>query len=147
MPEAKIFKMSVENENSKVAPREVLGVKLDENAIKALEEGKETDLIQGFISQKTGKPFDAFLKLDSNNRIKYRFPERESKKASYKTNKIPKKVGGVELDDEDIEDLKAGRETKLIMGIESKKKGKFYDAYLRWNESKGIMFRFPGQDY
>lgn len=136
----------MENENPREVPTEVLGVKLDEDAINALREGKETELIQGLISQKTGKPFDAYLKLDSNNRIRYRFPKRETKKV-YNTKKIPAKVGGVELDKEDIEDLKAGRETKLIMGIESKKKGKFYDAYLRWNETKGIMFRFPGQDY
>jgi hypothetical protein len=56
-------------------------------------------------------------------------------------------VGGVELDEEDIEDLKAGRETKLIVNIESKKKGKYYDAFLRWSPEKGIMFRFPGQDW
>jgi hypothetical protein len=59
---------------------------------------------------------------------------------------VPTVVGGVKLDDEDIEDLEAGRETKLIVGIESKKKGKYYDAYLKWNENKGIIFRFPGMD-
>lgn len=137
----------MEDENKRTVPAVVLGVTLDEEAVKALQEGKETELIKGFISQKTGRPFDAYLSLNSNNQIKYRFPERERKKTKPALNKIPKKVGGVDLDEEDIEDLKAGRETKLIMGIESKKKGKFYDAYLRWSESKGIQFRFPGQDY
>ncbi|HVD97004.1 MAG TPA: topoisomerase C-terminal repeat-containing protein [Cytophagaceae bacterium] len=132
-------------------PTVVLGVTLDENAIKALSEGKETDLIKGFISQRTGKAFDAFLKMNGSQ-LKYRFPEREGAKktssssSSPKKNTVPTKVGGVELDPEDIEDLKAGKETKLIVGIESKKKGKYYDAYLRWNETKGIMFRFPGMD-
>ena len=72
--------------------------------------------------------------------------KRETKKTFAKSNSVPTKVGGVELDEEDIEDLKAGRETKLIMGLESKKKGKFYDAYLKWSETKGIIFRFPGMD-
>ncbi len=140
-------------EPKKEIPKVVLGVTLDENAIKALEEGKETELIKGFVSLRTGKPFDAFLKM-SGNQLKYRFPERgEVKKkttssggSGMKKNTVPTKVGGVELDPEDIEDLKAGRETKLIVGIESKKKGKYYDAYLKWNETRGIIFRFPGMD-
>lgn len=131
-------------------PKVVLGVTLDEDAIKALEEGKETELIKGFISQRTGKPFDAYLKMNGNQ-LKYRFPEREGKKktssgSGTRKNTVPTKVGGVELDPEDIEDLKAGRETKLIVGIESKKKGKYYDAYLKWSETRGIIFRFPGMD-
>jgi hypothetical protein len=131
-------------------PMEILGVKLDENAIAALKEGKETELIKGFISQRTGKAFDAFLKI-SDGKLKYRFPERgelKRKTNSFadKKNTIPTKVGGVELEEEDIEDLKAGRETKLIVGIESKKKGKYYDAYLKWSEARGISFRFPGMD-
>ena len=141
----------MEEEIKKEIPAVVLGVTLDEAAIKALSEGKETELIKGFISQRTGKAFDAFLKM-SGNQLKYRFPERgelkkkTSSSSSSKKNSVPTKVGGVELDEEDIEDLKAGRETKLIVGIESKKKGKYYDAYLKWNETTGIRFRFPGMD-
>ena len=139
-------------ENTKVEiPTVVLGVTLDENALKALSEGTETELIKGFVSQRTGKPFDAFLKI-TEGRLKYRFPERGELKKKTSSNfadkkqTVPTKVGGVELDEEDIEDLKAGKETKLIVGIESKKKGKYYDAYLKWNEAKGIVFRFPGMD-
>ncbi|HWZ21657.1 MAG TPA: topoisomerase C-terminal repeat-containing protein [Cytophagaceae bacterium] len=143
----------MEEEIKKEIPAVVLGVTLDEEAVKALMEGKETELIKGFISQRTGKAFDAFLKM-SGNQLKYRFPERGElkKKASPsaafadKKNTVPTKVGGVDLDEEDIADLKAGRETKLIMDIESKKKGKYYDAYLKWNETTGIKFRFPGMD-
>lgn len=142
----------MEEEVKKEIPPIVLGVTLSEEALKALHEGKETELITGFISTRTGKAFDAFLKM-SGNQLKYRFPERgELKKkaagASFadKKNVLPTKVGGVDLDEEDIEDLKAGRETKLIVGIESKKKGKYYDAYLKWNETRGIIFRFPGMD-
>ena len=140
-------------EEKKEIPKVVLGVTLDDEAIKALTEGKETELIKGFLSQRTGRKFDAFLKW-TGGQLKYRFPERENKKttgsgggtATPKKNTVPSKVGGVELDPEDIEDLKAGRETKLIVGIESKKKGKYYDAYLKWTETKGIIFRFPGMD-
>ena len=131
-------------QKKKEIPEVVLGVKLDENALTALREGKETELISGFVSQKSGKVFDAYLKMGFNNQLRFRFPEKK-KKAEF-PNKVPSKVGGVELDPEDIEDLKAGRETKLIVGLESKKKGKYYDAYLRWNEKKGIIFRFPGMD-
>ncbi len=129
----------------KQVPEEVLGVKLDEAAIERLKSGKETALISGFISQKNGKTFDAYLSLTSNNQIRFRFPPR--KKTPVKVpDKIPTKIGGVELEPDDIEELKAGRETKLIVGLESKKKGKFYDAYLRWHPEKGVIFRFPGQD-
>jgi hypothetical protein len=137
-------------------PKVVLGVTLDDEAIKALSEGKETELIKGFLSVRTGKTFDAYLKM-SGSQLKYRFPERTTsttgasvgkKKTSApaKKNTLPTVVGGVTLEPDDIEELKAGRETKLIVGIESKKKGKYYDAYLRWSEEKGIMFRFPGMD-
>jgi hypothetical protein len=126
-------------------PTEVLSVKLDDNAIEKLKNREETDLIEGLISTKTGKSFSAYLSLNENNQIKYRFPSRE-KPARKISTEIPKKIGGVELEPDDIEELKAGRETKLIMGLESKKKGKFYDAYLRWSPEKGILFRFPGQD-
>ena len=142
------------DENTKIEiPPIILGVTLEEAVIKTLEEGKETELIKGFVSQRTGKAFDAFLKI-TDGKLKYRFPERGElkKKTSSSTsfaskkNTVPTKVGGVELDQEDIDDLKAGKETKLIVGIESKKKGKFYDAYLKWNETRGIIFRFPGMD-
>lgn len=136
----------MDNQNKPEIPKVVLGVTLDEEALVALAQGKETQLIKGFISTKTGRPFDAYLKLDKDNKIRYRFPKRETKKTFKNSGKVPTKVGGVELDEEDIEDLKNGRETKLIVGIESKKKGKFYDAYLRWSETKGIIFRFPGMD-
>ena len=105
----------------KEIPSQVLGYTLDEKNLALLKEGKETELIKGFISAKTGKPFDAFLKLGPENQVKFRFPPRGTNNGVVKTNKVPTKVGGVELDEEDIEDLKAGRETKLIVGIESKK--------------------------
>lgn len=136
----------MEKENKKQVPEIVLGIKLDNEAIKALKEGKETALIKGLTSAKSGKVFDAYLTLTANNTLRFRFPPRENKKKVERSNKVPTTVGGVKLDDEDIEDLEAGRETKLIVGIESKKKGKYYDAYLKWNEKKGIMFRFPGMD-
>ncbi len=136
----------MEEEKNKEIPSEVLGVKLDDAAIAALKSGKETELIKGLISQRTGKPFDAFLKLGAGNTVKFRFPVK-AKKGFAKSTKVPTSVGGVKLDEEDIEDLKEGRETKLIVGIESKKSpGRTYDAFLRWTEKGGLKFRFPGQD-
>ena len=111
-------------------PSVVLGVTLDENALQALREGKETELIKGFKSQKTGKNFDAYLKMDATGKLKYRFPERDTtkKKAASPKNTIPKVVGGVKLTEEDIENLKAGKETRLIEGMLSKKTGRTYDG-------------------
>lgn len=50
-----------------------------EQARKLIETGK-TDLITKFVSSKTNRPFDAFLKLDKG-KVGFEFPPRESKAA------------------------------------------------------------------
>lgn len=48
-----------------------------EQALKLLAEGK-SDLIEGFISQRTKKPFDAYLVLDlKQGRVNFEFPPRK----------------------------------------------------------------------
>ena len=48
-----------------------------EQARKLIETGK-TDLITKFISSKTNRPFDAFLKLEKG-KVGFEFPPREAK--------------------------------------------------------------------
>lgn len=39
--------------------------------------GERTDLLMGFISRKTGRPFSAFLVLDEKRKVAFEFPVRE----------------------------------------------------------------------
>ena len=50
---------------------------------KLLAEGK-TELLNRFISKKTGKPFNAFLVLDKNGKIRFEFEPRPAKKTAVK---------------------------------------------------------------
>jgi DNA topoisomerase-3 len=58
---------------SKTLPREEVS--------KLLEESK-TGLIKGFVSKRTGRPFDAFLILKKGGKIGFEFPPRPAKKAT-----------------------------------------------------------------
>lgn len=51
----------------------VAGKKLTKAQVKALVQKRKTGLIKGFKSTKTGKTFDAYLILDSNNQVKFEF--------------------------------------------------------------------------
>lgn len=61
--------------------RIILGREIREEELrKALAEGK-TDLISGFVSQRTRKPFDAFLVLDpKKGNVRFDFPPREPRR-------------------------------------------------------------------
>ncbi|MGA1204587.1 MAG: DNA topoisomerase III [Opitutales bacterium] len=54
-----------------------------EEVSRLLEEGK-TGLIKGFVSKRTGRPFDAFLILKKGGKIGFEFPPRPPKKAAVK---------------------------------------------------------------
>ncbi len=66
-----------------------------EQAIKLISEGK-TELIKGFISKRTKRPFDAFLLLDpQSGKVSFEFPPRPAKKAGKKAaKKAPGNTGG-----------------------------------------------------
>ena len=49
-----------------------------DEARKLIETGK-TDLLTKFVSAKTNRPFDAFLKLDKSGKVGFEFPPREPK--------------------------------------------------------------------
>jgi len=58
------------------AGRVILEQPLDrEQAVKLLKEGR-TDLLQGFVSRKTGKTFAAHLVLDEKSKVGFEFPPR-----------------------------------------------------------------------
>ncbi len=51
---------------------------LPEQMVKLLNDGK-TDLLPGFISQRTRRPFKAFLVKDKNGKVSFEFEERKAK--------------------------------------------------------------------
>jgi DNA topoisomerase-3 len=50
-------------------------------AVKLLAESK-TDLLNQFVSSKTGKPFPAYLVMDENGKVTFEFPPREAEPVS-----------------------------------------------------------------
>lgn len=58
--------------------KEMSGKSLSETVLKTLLDKGETDLIKGFISKKTQKPFDAALKLTSEGKVEFVFAEKSS---------------------------------------------------------------------
>lgn len=54
---------------------------LPEQMTKLLREGK-TDLLAGFVSQRTHRPFKAYLALDKDGKVSFRFDETAGKAAS-----------------------------------------------------------------
>ena len=69
----------------------------DDQAIKLISEGK-TDLLKGFISNRTKRKFDAFLTFDAvAGKIGFDFPPRPAKKAAKKAaKKVAKKAAKTE---------------------------------------------------
>lgn len=62
--------------------KSVSGKVLSLEAVKALLEGKPTEIIKGFKS-KDGKTFDAFIELDEQKKMVFKFPKREVKTTEY----------------------------------------------------------------
>lgn len=139
-------------------PRQVSGLNLLEKDRIILSKGIETELIEGFTS-KSGKKFNAYLKLDRLGKVQYRFPNTHDQGANEKNilgkieeipgkppDLIPKVLLGVELNEEIRECLRKGIETPLVMGLKSKK-GNVFNAYLRMNLNGELKFRFPTRTY
>ena len=145
--------------------KQVAGKTLKDADIKALLENGKTSLLRGFKS-KSGKSFDAMLKLDENSpngALSFEFPERktfgkcpkcgkdiiEGKKgygcSGYKEGcdfVIWKEVAGKKLTEKNIKDLLEKRTTDLISGFTSKQ-GKKFDAILKLNDEFKTEFSFP----
>ena len=95
--------------------KKMLGAEITlEQVQKLLTEGK-TDLIQGFISNRTKRPFDAFLCLGKNStKVRFEFPPREAKpkaekkKTPAKRKLIKKPASGAGIKANDDTDIQVG---------------------------------------
>lgn len=56
----------------------ILGKEITRENMSKLLGGEKTDLIKGFMSTKTKRPFDAFLEMDKKGKLKFTFPPREA---------------------------------------------------------------------
>lgn len=107
-------------------PQEIKGVKLTEQEINDLREGKKV-FIEGMISN-NGKEFDAHIQVNAERRgIEYIF---ESDKLFNRQS-----LGGVELTKQQIEDLNAGKAI-FVEGME-RKDGELFSSYVKLDEATG----------
>lgn len=107
-------------------PQEIKGVKLTEQEINDLCEGKKV-FIEGMISN-NGKEFDAHIQVNAERRgIEYIF---ENDKLFNRHS-----LGGVELTQHQIEDLNAGKAI-FVEGME-RKDGEIFSSYVKLDEATG----------
>ena len=107
-------------------PQEIKGVKLTDQEINALREGKKV-FIEGMISN-NGKEFDAHIQVNAERRgIEYIF---ENDKLFNRQS-----LGGVELTKQQIEDLNAGKAI-FVEGME-RKDGELFSSYVKLDEATG----------
>ena len=59
--------------------KKLLGLEIPREQIEKLLTAKKTDLLSGFVSNKTKRKFDAFLVLKSSGKLGWEFPPREAK--------------------------------------------------------------------
>lgn len=107
-------------------PKEIKGVQLTEQEQNDLREGKKV-FIEGMISN-SGKEFDAHIQINAERRgIEYIF---ENDKLFNR-----QKLGGVELTQQQIEDLNAGKAI-FVEGME-RKDGEVFSSYVKLDEATG----------
>lgn len=101
-------------------PEEASKVTLTEHERQELRDGKEI-FIEG-MTAKSGKEFDAYLRVDANERrVTYRFEDGLAN---------IRKIGGVELSDAQKNDLQAGKAI-LVEGMVNKQTGELRDSYVK----------------
>ena len=107
-------------------PQEIKGVKLTEQEINDLREGKKI-FVEGMISN-NGKEFDAHIQVNAERRgIEYIFEnDRLFNRQS---------LGGVELTKQQIEDLNAGKAI-FVEGME-RRDGEVFSSYVKLDEATG----------
>ena len=107
-------------------PQEIKGVKLTDQEINDLREGKKVFIV-GMISN-NGKEFDAHIQVNAERRgIEYIF---ENDKLFNRQS-----LGGVELTKQQIEDLNAGKAI-FVEGME-RKDGELFSSYVKLDEATG----------
>ena len=107
-------------------PQEIKGVKLTDQEINDLREGKKV-FIEGMISN-NGKEFDAHIQVNAERRgIEYIF---ENDKLFNRHS-----LGGVELTKQQIEDLNAGK--AIFVKDMERKDGEIFSSYVKLDEATG----------
>ncbi len=120
-------------------PNEIKGVKLDDRQKQNLMEGRAVRL-EG-MTAKSGKKFDASVQVSGSERgIIFRFDEIKQKQAQEQKQdgvRIPTKLGGVNLNEEQRDNLRKGDVIYVENMVD--KKGQNYNAYVKVNEEKGKL--------
>ena len=125
-------------------PNEIKGVKLDDKQKQDLMEGRAVRL-EG-MTAKSGKKFDASVQISGSERgIIFRFdtqPKQTQQQSQQQPQKqdevrIPSKLGGIELSDEQRSSLKKNDVIYVENMID--KKGQRYNAYVKVNNEKGKL--------
>ncbi len=124
-------------------PNEIKGVKLDDRQRQDLMEGRAVRL-EG-MTAKSGKKFDANVQVSGSERgIIFRFDEQKQRQAQQQSQaqgqdgvRIPNKLGGVQLNEEQCTNLRKGD----VIYVENMldKKGQKYNAYVKVNEERGKL--------
>lgn len=128
-------------------PEEIKKVKLNEEQIQTLKDGKPL-FIQGMISKK-GDAFDATVQFNADRRyVEFLFDKSNNQNQSSKQGEnleVPKTIRGKELNEQQYEQLKDGKSIYLDGLID--KKGNKYKAYFTFNKATGkVDYSFSNPD-
>lgn len=120
-------------------PKEIKGVKLDENQQKNLAEGRAI-FVEG-MTARSGNEFSAWLQVDAGKRgIGFRFDQQQEQKQNVNDQRqvrIPNSLLGKELTDEQQQKLEK-RETIYVSGMKDKE-GQEFNAYVKINDEKAKL--------
>lgn len=109
-------------------PDKLCGVTLDRSEREALAAGKKI-FVEGMVSPRTGKEFDAFLQINPDTRrVEFDFGNQNIFER--------RSVGGVQLGDNQLNALEAGAVIK-VEDMFSKKTNEFYDRFIKVNPVTG----------
>jgi hypothetical protein len=108
-------------------PPTLAGKALSTVQLKALESG-ETVMLTGLYSRTKDRYYDAYVSLNSNKESLEIVPYS-----------VPKHLLGRELSQEQIHELRIGKEV-FVSGLTSKN-GELFDATIQLNKEKGILFK------
>ena len=115
-------------------PNETKGVRLDDKQKQGLLEGKAV-LVEN-MTARSGKSFSAMLQVNAEKRgLEFIFDNQAIQKQQ--DIRIPSKLGGVNLSEQQQADLKAEK-TIYVEGL-TDKKGEKYNAYIKVNPEKGKL--------
>ena len=147
----------------KFAIGEIAGIMLKESDVEKLLSAGITDIIKGFKS-KSGKKFEAKIKIGEGGKLSFDFPEREldketlylcrckkpltEKMYTYECEcgvKFSKEVAGYKLSEGDIKALMEGKETEVINGLKAKS-GNTFSAALKYDDENGLQYVFPERE-